>query len=92
MFQWTKPLGLKIFRQTQAQADSSKILAMNQGLYNGFLAGGLFWGVFADSYPFKAFFLGCVILAGVFGAATVSKRILWVQAIPAALALLLLLL
>jgi putative membrane protein len=91
MFQWTKPLGLKIFKLTPAQAEVSRALAMNQGLYNGFLAAGLFWGVFLDNFPFKVFFLCCVMAAGMFGAATVNKRILWVQAVPAACALFLVL-
>ena len=92
MFLWDKPLGLKTFRQTPESAAASKVLAANQGLYNGFLAAGLVWGLSLGSAGFavKAFFLGCVIVAGVFGAATVGKKILFVQALPAALALLLL--
>ncbi|MGZ3722747.1 MAG: DUF1304 domain-containing protein [Bdellovibrionales bacterium] len=91
MFQWTKPQGLKIFRQTLAQAQSSKVLAMNQGLYNGFLAAGLVFGLLQENLQFKLFFLSCVILAGIFGALTVSRGILWVQAAPALAALVLLL-
>jgi putative membrane protein len=89
MFLWTKPLGLKTFRLTPEFAASSKSLAANQGLYNGFLAAGLAWGlVLGDAGdPIKIFFLGCVIVAGVFGALTVSRRILWVQALPGAVAL-----
>jgi len=91
MFLWTKPLGLKTFRQSLEKATDSAVLAGNQGLYNGFLAAGLFWGLAhpAPSFAFqiKAFFLICVIVAGLYGAATVSRRILLVQAAPAALAL-----
>ena len=93
MFFWDKPLGLRTFRLTPELAAASKALAANQGLYNGFLAAGLFWGLSlgADDGGVKLFFLGCVVIAGVFGAATVGKRILFVQALPAALGLLLLL-
>ncbi len=89
MFLWDRPTGLRVFRQTQAAASASKALAANQGLYNGFLAAGLVWGLFASSgaWSIKVFFLSCVLIAGVFGAATVSRRILWIQAAPAALAL-----
>ncbi len=92
MFFWTKPLGLKTFKRTQAQADDSKVLAANQGLYNGFLAAGLFWGLSlgAAGLSIKVFFLLCVVVAGVYGAATVGKKILYVQALPAAVGLALL--
>ena len=94
MFLWDKPLGLKIFRNTIEKATDSKVLAANQGLYNGFLAAGLVWGLVHGNPPFafqiKTFFLLCVIVAGAYGAATVSRRILYVQAAPAALALILL--
>jgi putative membrane protein len=94
MFLWTKPLGLKIFRQTPEDAASSAVLAANQGLYNGFLAAGLIWGLVhgtpAFAFQIKVFFLLCVIVAGVFGAATVSRRILVVQALPAGIALVML--
>lgn len=92
MFLWDKPQGLKVFRNTPEKAATTKVLAANQGLYNGFLSAGLVWGlvhgnpVFA--FQIKAFFLLCVIVAGAYGAATVSTRILMVQALPAALALL----
>jgi putative membrane protein len=86
MFLWRTPRGLKSFGTTQAFADESATLAANQGLYNGFLAAGLIWGLFAGD-PVKIFFLVCVIVAGAFGAATVSRRILWIQALPAAIAL-----
>src|SRR3954447_15169999 len=88
MFLWTRPLGLKTFRNTPEKAQDSAVLAANQGLYNGFLAVGLVWGLLHPDPAFglqiKLFFLLCVIVAGVYGAATVSKRILYVQAVPAA--------
>jgi putative membrane protein len=90
MFFWTKPLGLRAFGLTAEFAESSKTLAANQGLYNGFLAAGLAWGLLAGSNGFsiKIFFLVCVLIAGLYGAATANKKILFVQALPAALALL----
>lgn len=94
MFLWTKPWGLKNFNQTLEKANDSAVLAANQGLYNGFLAAGLIWGLLQPNISFgfqiKVFFLLCVIIAGLYGAATVSYRILLVQAAPAALALVLL--
>ena len=94
MFLWQKPIGLKTFRNTPEKAAETAVLAANQGLYNGFLAAGLVWGLWhsapAFGFQIKAFFLLCVIAAGVYGAATVSRRILYVQAAPAALALILL--
>jgi putative membrane protein len=87
MFLWTKPLGLKVFRNTREKAEVTKVLAANQGLYNGFLAAGLAWGLIDGSLPIKAFFLACVVVAGAYGAWSVSRSILWVQAAPAALAL-----
>ena len=94
MFLWTRPLGLKIFRNEIEKARDSAVLAANQGLYNGFLAAGLVWGLFhpnpAFAFQIKVFFLLCVIVAGAYGAATVNRRILYVQAAPAALALILL--
>jgi putative membrane protein len=91
MFLWTKPIGLKTFGNRLEQAQASATLAANQGLYNGFLVAGLFWGLIASSpeqaFALKTFFLGCVITAGSFGAFTVSKRIFFVQALPAILAL-----
>ena len=86
MFLWDKPSGMRTFRTTPEFAAASKSLAANQGLYNGFLAAGLTWGLFAGD-PVKIFFLACVVVAGAFGAATVSRRILWVQALPATVAL-----
>jgi len=92
MFFWTKPFGRRAFGLSAEFAEASKRLAANQGLYNGFLAAGLVWGLLLGDAgtPIKVFFLGCVILAGVFGALTVSRKILWVQAVPAAVALTLL--
>ena len=89
MFLWTKPYGRHVFGLTAEKAELTKTLAANQGLYNGFLAAGLAWGLYAgaDGYPVKVFFLGCIIVAGIFGGATVKKKILWVQAVPAAVAL-----
>ena len=91
MFLWTKPLGLKTFRNTLEHAKASATLAANQGLYNGFLVAGLAWGLLAQppqqAFAIKTFFLGCVVAAGLFGAFTVSKRIFLVQALPAILAL-----
>jgi len=89
MFLWTTPRGRKAFGLTAEKAEATKVLAANQGLYNGFLAAGLGWGLVggADGYPVKVFFLGCVIVAGIFGAATAARKILWVQAVPAAVAL-----
>ncbi len=92
MFFWDKPLGLRTFRMNAEKAAVTKQLAMNQGLYNGFLAAGLALGLALGEagLGYKIFFLSCVLLAGVFGAATVSRRILWIQAAPAAAALVLL--
>jgi len=94
MFLWTRPLGLKTFRNSPEKAAASAVLAANQGLYNGFLAAGLVWGLLhgnpAFAFQIKVFFLACVVVAGLYGAASVSRRILYVQAAPAALALVLL--
>jgi putative membrane protein len=89
MFLWDKPYGLKIFRLEQEFATASKALAANQGLYNGFLAAGLAWSLYLGTTGFsiRIFFPSCVIIAGVFGAATVGKKILFIQALPAAIAL-----
>lgn len=91
MVLWTKPLGLKTFRQSLDKAQASAVLAANQGLYNGFLAAGLLWGlVYPDPAPalhIKSFFLACVVVAGAYGAWSVNRRILFVQALPALLAL-----
>ena len=89
MFLWTKPLGRRIFGLTRELAEATATLAANQGLYNGFLAAGLLWGLgLGDAgFSIRVFFLVCVIVAGVFGAATANRRILWVQALPGAIAL-----
>lgn len=89
MFFWEKPLGLRIFSLTPEFAKASKALAANQGLYNGFLAAGLGWGLVLDAAggPIKLFFLGCVVVAGAFGAATVNIRIFWIQALPGIIAI-----
>jgi putative membrane protein len=89
MFFWTSPYALKTFGMTPEFAQASKTLAANQGLYNGFLAAGLLWGMLKgeDGFSLKVFFLVCVIVAGVFGALTAKTSILFVQALPAALAL-----
>ena len=87
MFLWTKPFGRRTFGLTKEIAEASAPLAMNQGLYNGFLAAGLIWAALANSFDAKIFFLVCVIVAGVFGAATAKRTILWIQALPGAVAL-----
>jgi putative membrane protein len=87
MFLWTRPLGLKTFRNTPEKAEATRVLAANQGLYNGFLAAGLLYGVVTGSREFALFFLGCVVVAGLYGAWSVNKRIFFVQALPALVAL-----
>jgi len=89
MFLWSKPFGRRVFGLSREFAGESAGLAANQGLYNGFLAAGLVWGLVAGPLgsSIKIFFLICVIVAGVFGAVTVKKTILWIQALPAAVAL-----
>ena len=87
MFLWDTPYGRRVFRMTPEFSAASKSLAMNQGLYNGFLAAGLVWGLVIDSRPVQVFFLVCVLIAGLFGAATASRKILYVQALPALVAL-----
>lgn len=88
MFLWTTPTGRRSFGLTPEFAQQTRALAANQGLYNGFLAAGLAWGLWlgAAGFAIKLFFLGCVIVAGVFGALTASRKILFIQALPAALA------
>ncbi len=94
MFLWDKPFGRKTFNLSKEFAAASKNLAANQGLYNGFLAAGLIWGLMlgAAGHAILTFFLVCVIIAGIYGSITVSKRILFIQALPAAIALAILLL
>jgi putative membrane protein len=91
MFLWDKPAGRRAFGTTQEMATATKVLAANQGLYNGFLAAGLIWGLSlgAGGTAIKVFFLLCVLIAGLYGAATASRKILYVQALPALLGLLL---
>jgi putative membrane protein len=87
MFLWTTPTGQRVFGLDPDFAERSRALAANQGLYNGFLVAGLVWGLVSGDTAVEVFFLLCVVVAGVFGAATVSRRILLVQALPGALAL-----
>ena len=87
MFLWTRPLGLKTFRNTRDRAEATRVLAANQGLYNGFLAAGLLYGIATGSREFVLFFLVCVVVAGVYGAMTVNRRIFFVQALPALVAI-----
>jgi putative membrane protein len=89
MFFWDKPLGLRSFGLDPEFANASKVLAANQGLYNGFLAAGLVWGLTLGEAgtAIKIFILACAITAGVFGALTASRKILWIQAMPAVVAL-----
>lgn len=91
MFLWDKPVGLRVFGHSREIAAITRVLAANQGLYNGFLAAGLLWGVIlgADGTGVKIFFLSCVLLAGVYGAATAGRNILFIQALPAVIGLLL---
>lgn len=93
MWLWDTPRGHKAFGLTPEFAARSKVLAANQGLYNGFLVAGLAWGLWlgAGGFAIKLFFLACVLVAGLFGAATASRKILYIQALPAALAILALL-
>ena len=87
-FLWTKPVGRRVFALSEELAQSTKALAANQGLYNGFLAAGLIWGLVdtSDGFRIQLFFLICVIVAGIVGAATAKRSILFVQALPAAIA------
>lgn len=91
MFLWTHPVGLRAFSQSREAAQATKLLAANQGLYNGFLAAGLVWGLLSGDGAVKLFFIACVLAAGVFGGLTAKRSILFVQGLPALLALLLLL-
>lgn len=95
MFLWTKPQGLKVFRMTIAQAQDRAVLAANQGLYNGFLGAGLVWSILQPDMLFareiSIFFLACVIIAAAYGGYTVSRRIFFIQGVPALLALVLVL-
>jgi putative membrane protein len=91
MFFWKHPVGQRIFGMTPEAASSSAVLAANQGLYNGFLAAGLLWGLVSDNRSVQLFFLGCVVVAGIFGGLTAKTSILFTQALPALIALILLL-
>ena len=92
MFLWNHPIGYKTFATTPEFAAASASLAMNQGLYNGFLAAGLIFGLLRKNFSFKVFFLSCIIVAGIFGALTAKMSILFIQAAPALLALIFVLL
>mgnify|MGYP001157481304 FL=1 len=89
MFLWESPAGRRAFGLSAEMAKATRMLAANQGLYNGFLAAGLGWALWRGDAGFemRVFFLACVMVAGAFGAATASRKILWIQALPAALAL-----
>ncbi len=90
MFLWTKPAGRRIFGLTAQAAQDTAALAMNQGLYNGFLAAGLIWGLLSRgpfAFSIKVFFLACILIAGIFGGITAKRSILWIQALPSAIAL-----
>lgn len=91
MFLWTSPRGMKAFNLSREQAASTKVMAANQGLYNGFLAAGLIWALIhpdaAVAFQLKLFFLACVVVAGLYGGATASRKILFIQALPATLAM-----
>lgn len=87
MFLWTRPFGLKTFNMTNETAQASATLAANQGLYNGFLAAGLIWGLITGITSVKIFFLACILLAGTFGGLTAKRSILYIQGFPALLAL-----
>jgi putative membrane protein len=89
MFLWEKPTGLRVFNLSREEAATTKVLAANQGLYNGFLAAGLVWGLLlgAEGNAVKIFFLCCILIAGLYGAVSVGRKILFVQALPAAIGL-----
>lgn len=90
MFLWNHPVGRRTFKMTKEVAESSATLAANQGLYNGFLAAGLIWGLISGEFSIKLFFLICVFIAGIFGGFTAKRSILYIQALPALLGLILL--
>jgi putative membrane protein len=95
MLLWDKPSGLRAFGITAEYAAQTKVLAGNQGLYNGFLAAGLLWGLWlggSEGTHVKLFFLGCIVVAGIYGGLTATRKVLWVQALPAAIGLALVLL
>lgn len=91
MFLWNTPFGRKTFALSEEYAKKSTALAANQGLYNGFLAAGLLWGLLSTGgFDALIFFLSCIIIAGIYGAITAKRSILWLQAFPAAIAMALL--
>lgn len=93
MFLWTRPSGRRAFGLSEEFAEESRVLAANQGLYNGFLAAGLAWGLWLggpEGLHVKLFFLGCVLVAGLYGGLTATRKVLWIQAAPALLGLILL--
>ncbi len=93
MFLWDKPRGMKAFGNTPQMAAATKVLAANQGLYNGFLAAGLLWGLLtpgAEGFSIKLFFLLCVAIAGIYGGLTASRKIIFIQTVPAAIGIVLL--
>jgi putative membrane protein len=90
MFLWNHPTGRRIFGMTKEASASSAALAANQGLYNGFLAAGLIWGLLSGGFAVKLFFLSCVLVAGIFGGFTAKRSILYIQALPASIGLVLL--
>jgi putative membrane protein len=90
MFLWNHPVGRKTFKMTKEVSESSTTLAANQGLYNGFLAAGLIWGLVSGEFSVKLFFLSCVLIAGIFGGFTAKRSILYIQALPAFIGLVLL--
>lgn len=92
MFYWNHPMGQKIFDLTPEFAEASAPLAANQGLYNGFLATGLIWGLLSKQVNIKIFFLGCVVVAGIYGGFTAKTSIFYIQALPAFIAMVLVLL
>jgi putative membrane protein len=90
MFLWSHPIGRRTFKMTKEVSESSATLAANQGLYNGFLAAGLIWGLLSGQFAVKLFFLVCVLIAGIYGGITAKRSILYIQALPALLGLILL--
>ena len=89
MFLWNKPFGMQTFNMTKETAEASATLAANQGLYNGFLAAGLLWGLWSGLASARIFFLACVVLAGAFGGLTAKRSILYIQALPGLIGLIL---
>ncbi|NVJ99013.1 MAG: DUF1304 domain-containing protein [Alphaproteobacteria bacterium] len=86
MFLWNHPIGRNAFGLTAEDAETMAVMAANQGLYNGFLAAGLFWGLFSEKRDIMQFFLACIVVAGVYGGMTAKASIIWIQAAPAIIA------